>query len=207
MSTIFVFVAVWSLLLLVLLAVDYLANPNRGRFRPLGDLRRRNRKRRAADAEHRRDLEDVAVRSVLRDRYGRSSLRFGWNEEREASALVTDDEILTGGVASPTREADEANGDAVRAGVAEEQVAPVEDDVERSGDAPDPTSVRSRVWKKHAAAGAWDDANRERLADGRAPRRRNPLNGRIERAAVDVGSGTASWPGDAVDPYAEEAAS
>ena len=70
----------------------------------------------------------------------------------------------------------------------------------RSGAAPSAATIRTRVWKNHAA-GHWDAENAERLRAGRAPRRLNPITGANETAKVDIASGTAEWPGAATDPF------
>lgn len=71
------------------------------------------------------------------------------------------------------------------------------------GTEPNPTTVRNRVWKNHAALGAWDVENAERLKSGKPPRRHNPITGRDERGIVDADTGRATWGSEPVDPFAE----
>ena len=74
----------------------------------------------------------------------------------------------------------------------------------RHGRPPTAATVRSRVWKNHRDLGAWDPENLERLEAGRPPRRVNPITGDEETARVEIGTGVAEWPGEAVDPFAAE---
>ena len=72
------------------------------------------------------------------------------------------------------------------------------------GAVPTAATVRSRVWKNRADERVWGEANQARMRSGKPPRRRNPLNGRIEVATVDRGSATPRWRSVAVDPFASE---
>ncbi len=82
------------------------------------------------------------------------------------------------------------------------------------GEPPTPALIRERYWRNVAAtAGAvmFGDDNVDRMAAGRGPRRRNPRTGEVETMRLpDVGGASTSlpvpsWPGDAVDPFAEPA--
>ena len=215
MSAVVIFVVVWAVLILVWVGLDWLGNPSRGPFRPQkeradpGDGERRSQRRR-----DRRDRKDAAVRSVLRDRYGRSSLRLQWSDEDEAAAIDADDRALTHhhtaagleevAVASP-HEPVPPEPSASGWTVGDDPLAPT-----RQGTPPAAGTVRTRVWKNLARSAAetttvWDDDNAERMRAGKAPRRRNPITERIELASVDPETGGVSWPGEPVDPWADQA--
>lgn len=91
---IYSFVLGWVLLLAVLIALDWLGNPNRGTFRPKGDRPPRDRGTRRSERARRRLEEDAAVRASLRDAYGASSLRFSWTSEHERRARLLDDALV-----------------------------------------------------------------------------------------------------------------
>ena len=196
MSPVYAFVATWIVVLLVWLALDRLGNPNRGRFRPLGYRHRKRGSQRRLDRVRRRREDDAQVRSALRQRYGRSSLRLRWNDKIEERSVHADEQLL------------------VSAGVLTTVAPPSHDKPIRAwkrgadplaltlrGTPPAPSTVRARVWKNRASSGSWGDPNRERMRAGKAPRRDNPITGRAEFAVVDVKSGTGSWPDDAIDPF------
>lgn len=84
----------WIVLTAVLIALDWLGNPNRGSFRPKGDRPLRDRSMRKADRARRRLEADAAVRATLRDAYGASSMRLSWSGEQESDARVLDDALV-----------------------------------------------------------------------------------------------------------------
>lgn len=76
---------------------------------------------------------------------------------------------------------------------------------------PTPAVKAERFWKSVAASAAgshFDDDNTARMADGKAPRRRNPRTGHYEtmqlvglrRASLDSAV-RMKWPDDSVDPW------
>jgi hypothetical protein len=220
---IFSFVLGWVVLLAVLIALDWLGNPNRGAFRPKGDRPPSDRATRRTERVRRRLEDDASVRAALRDAYGASSLRFTWTSEHETRARQLDDALvvdeLHGAVDVTSREVASidrttAIGDPLPN--VDETDAADEDDARPArgwsiggdplsltarGTTPAPGTIRSRVWKNHGLGGAWSEQNRSLLAAGKAPRRVNPINGRHERAAVDVDTGRASWGSEPVDPF------
>lgn len=224
---IYSFVLGWVVLLAVLIALDWLGNPNRGTFRPKGDRTPRDRGARRSTRARRRLEEDAAVRAALRDAYGASSLRFTWTSEHERRARLLDDALVVeervGTVDVASREIDRIDrtlviGDPLpnlderideKPGNVTADPGPARgwntgDDPlapTARGSAPTPTTVRRRVWKNHADRGGWSAQNQTRLAAGKAPRRMNPLTGEQERAVVDLETGRASWGGDPVDPF------
>ena len=216
MSVVVVFVVVWAVLILVWVGLDWLGNPNRGPFNPQKERRDRGEgESRSERRRDRRDREDAAVRTVLRDRYGRSSLRLVWSEENEAAAIESDDDALSHhhtaagleAIAVGTRcEPDAEAAPPKRAGwtVGDDPLAPT-----HRGTSPAAGTVRTRVWKNLARAAQdsstpWGDENAERMRAGKAPRRSNPITGRIELAAVDPETARVSWPDEPVDPWAGE---
>jgi hypothetical protein len=70
------------------------------------------------------------------------------------------------------------------------------------GRQPTPATIRQRVWKNQAVEAGWSDDNRAALKAGKPPHRTNPITGRLERATVNVETGTPSWGGDLLDPFA-----
>lgn len=88
------FVLGWVVLIAVLIALDWLGNPNRGSFRPKGDRPPRDRQTRKAERTRRRLEEDASVRAALRDAYGASSLRLTWDREAEIRARELDDALI-----------------------------------------------------------------------------------------------------------------
>ncbi|MEZ5247400.1 MAG: hypothetical protein R2707_20095 [Acidimicrobiales bacterium] len=88
------FVLGWIVLLAVLIALDWLGNPNRGAFRPKGERPPNDRATRKAERARRRLEDDASVRAALRDAYGASSLRFTWTSEHETRARQLDDALV-----------------------------------------------------------------------------------------------------------------
>ena len=84
----------WIVLIAVLILLDWLANPNRGSFRPKGEHRPRDRRARREARARERLEDDASVRAALRDAYGASSLRLSWNEEKESEARGLDDSLV-----------------------------------------------------------------------------------------------------------------
>jgi hypothetical protein len=212
---IYSFVLGWVVLLAVLIALDWMGNPNRGTFRPKGERPPRDRAARKAERKRRRLEEDASVRAALRDAYGASSLRLTWTTEHESKARELDDALIV-----------DERADAVDVGSREVVTVdrtlvvgdPLPNVAERSrgwkvggdplsltakGDEPAAGTVRTRVWKNHGASGAWSEENRARLDAGKPPRRVNPITGRHEQAVVDVETGRASWGNEPTDPFGD----
>jgi len=91
---IYSFVLGWVVLLAVLIALDWLGNPNRGAFRPKGDRPPRDRLTRKAERSRRRLENDASVRAALRDAYGASSLRLTWTGDHESKVRQVDDALV-----------------------------------------------------------------------------------------------------------------
>jgi len=91
---IYSFVLGWVVLLAVLIALDWLGNPNRGSFRPKGDRAPRDRRTRRAERTRRRLENDASVRTALRDAYGASSLRLTWTGDHETRVRQVDDALV-----------------------------------------------------------------------------------------------------------------
>lgn len=77
---------------------------------------------------------------------------------------------------------------------------------------PTPAAKAERFWKsfaqRHGASSHFDAQTLALMADGKAPRRRNPRNGSIEsvelvglRAASDLGDVQMLWPDTSADPW------
>jgi hypothetical protein len=264
------FIVGWVLLIALLIALDWLGNPNRGGFRPKGERPARNRLKRKAERTRRRSENDAAVRTTLRDAYGASSLRLTWSGEQEDKSRQIDDSLVvvertgdvldatshevveldhTSAVGDPLPNLDEAEPVSPQAAVEttgeladELAVASSHDDAEGSAPPPpepepepepiasgpperpvgwavgvdphtlttkgiEPTAatIRTRVWKNHGTAGAWDGINRERLRTGKPPRRTNPITGSVECATVDPVTARASWGDEPIDPFGNQA--
>jgi hypothetical protein len=88
------FILGWVVLITVLIALDWLGNPNRGGFRPKGERPSRGRAARRAERRRRRLESDAAVRATLRDAYGASSLRLTWSGSQEDRARQVDDALV-----------------------------------------------------------------------------------------------------------------
>lgn len=226
---IYSFVLGWVVLIAVLIALDWLGNPNRGHFRPKGERKPRNRSVRKSQRRRRRLENDAAIRATLRDAYGASSLRLTWSGAQEDRARRVDDSLVVV----------EGHGDVLDA--ASHEVAVIDhtailgdvlpniDEMPREapgegkstdtqalgwtlgddplaltvkGTAPTPATIRSRVWKNLGMTGAWDTENLARLRAGKPPRRTNPITGRVERPTVDVDTGRATWGSEPLDPFA-----
>jgi len=222
------FILGWVALIVLLIALDWLGNPNRGAFRPKGDRPQRNHKTRKMERARRRLENDASVRASLRDAYGASSLRVTWTSEQEVSARRLDDALVidpaAGTVDVESREVTTIDrtiimGDPLP-NIDEEVVDPNEPDEQPTrgwniggdplsltlrGSEPTPGTIRARVWKNHGVSGAWSEENRALLSAGKAPRRTNPFTGRHERAIVDVDTGRATWGSEPVDPFGDEA--
>jgi len=222
-SITFAFVAVWVGAGAVWIILDWIGNPNRGAFRPAGRRGPRNLRQRLAARAHRRAEEDAAVRATLRERYGRSSLRLIWNDDRERRVAESDSQLIT----DPLRAADpieptladwplllDAEFDTVAApGPPEPESSPrstrgwkigIDPLVPtRSGASPTKATIRARVWKNLAAAGSLAPEQFERMRAGRPPRRTNLSTGKTETARVDLATGLPFWPGETSQAFAE----
>ncbi len=229
---VYTFVLVWVICGTVWLALDWLGNPNRGVFRPKreqieGTWRARRSVRRLKRAEG-----DAAVRSTLRDAYGASSLRALWNRKQEAEVLKADEHLVRGFPLPRKKrlwhsflpELDE-NDPVLR----RDNFLPTFDPehppglpmppqrgrwrpgldplmLSRSGATPVAATVRSRVWKNRAGEPVWGETNQSRMRSGKPPRRRNPVTGKTEVAAVDLATGLPFWRGHPVDPFSSACA-
>jgi hypothetical protein len=91
---IYSFVLGWVVLIAVLIALDWLGNPNRGAFRPKGERPPRDRLTRREERSRRRLENDASVRAALRDAYGASSLRLTWTGDHETRARQLDDALV-----------------------------------------------------------------------------------------------------------------
>jgi len=231
---VYTFIMAWVLSGLVWLTLDWLGNPNRGSFRPKGDQYFGTRRERRGARRLKRAEEDAAVRSTLRDAYGASSLRVFWNKRREAD-VIDADEMLVRGAPQPLRRRrwrrlsripeldtqtlplrldvvlptyDEAHPPALAMPLARGRWKTGGNPLmlNAKGGVPTAATVRSRVWKNRADEFVWGEANQARMHSGKPPRRRNPLDGRIEVATVDRDSATPNWRSVAVDPFASESA-
>jgi len=216
------FVSIWVIAMAVWIALDWLGNPNRGRFRPKGDQftgtwpeRREARRRQRAE-------DDAAVRATLRDAYGASSLRLGWNRRREAAAIDADEglvrpdprpipELPVLGVFSEAGvEPLLGTYDPDRSFVPEPAMPrgrwrtgehPLM--LSRAGKPPTAATVRSRVWKNHAGNPMWNHTNQNRMRAGKPPQRFNPLTGKLETAVVDLTTARPGWRGQLADPFVD----
>jgi len=88
------FVVAWVVAGAVWIVLDWLANPNRGGFKPTRDPRMRGFRARRAHRRLKKAEADAAVRATLRDAYGVSSLRAVWSRSREARTLVADNLLV-----------------------------------------------------------------------------------------------------------------
>lgn len=225
-SVIFLFVAVWAGAGAVWIILDWLGNPSRGSFRPTGRRRLGSHRSRQAERLRQRAEGDAAIRATLRDKYGQSSLRLTWNQQRELRSIEADSELITDPYHAARRLPDlefepvlleaefEDPESAPPFEPAAEVAVPVEkppptrwkrgDDVlvaTRNRARPPAATVRSRVWKNHSKRVGWGAANATRMAAGKPPRRFNPLSGKVETAKVDVGVGRPYWSDVAIDPF------
>ena len=89
------FVYAWAAVVLVWLILDWLGNPNRGRFRPQGPRKGRGVRGRARAWRAQRDHRDAEVRETLRAAYGKSSLRLTWSNIDETAATAHDEARLS----------------------------------------------------------------------------------------------------------------
>lgn len=224
---IFSFVWVWASAIVIWISLDWVGNPNRGRFRPNGEQVDGTRRERRTARIRQRAEDDAAVRSTLRDAYGSSSLRVTWNRAREAAAIEADEMLVRPDptvTASPEPtlwtslpwfrdefQADEPllgtwTGDPFVAHPAMPRGRWRRGDdpwmLSPTGRPPTAATVRSRVWKNHAESDAWGAANRDRMGRGRPPRRYNPITGVVEFGIVDLRSARPGWRDDPPDPFA-----
>jgi hypothetical protein len=220
------FVSVWVLSMIVWIVLDWAGNPNRGRFRPKGDRFEGTRVERREARRRQRAEDDAAIRATLRDAYGASSLRFAWNKQREAAAIDADEELVRPDPrplpAAPPRQPallgvfNEAGVEPLLGTFDPDRPFVVEAAMprgrwrrgsdplmlSRTGKPPSAATVRARVWKNHADASMWGPVNTDRMRNGKAPRRYNPLTGEAETAVVDLTTAQPGWKGELLDPFA-----
>lgn len=224
---IFSFVSVWAAAVIVWIVLDWIGNPNRGRFRPKGEQFEGTRSERREARIRQRAADDAAVRATLRDAYGASSLRVTWNRAREAAALEADEMMVRPDprVAPPPKPTlrthlpwfrDEFQADEPLLGTLSEEPFVAQPEMPRgrwqrgddplmlspAGKPPTAATVRSRVWKNHSGQSAWGPANTDRMKGGKPPRRYNPLTGAVELGVVDLRSARPGWKIDLPDPFA-----
>lgn len=226
-SITFLFVAVWVGVGSVWIILDWLSNPNRGAFRPVGRHTPRNLRTRWADRRRRRAQEDAAVRSTLRERYGRSSLRLFWSNRREEIAQAADSDLVTDPLMAAERPEPELHYEPLlfdadldpEAGPTPEPEPETEPEIDpttirgwrvgvhplaltRAGKTPTAATIRSRVWKNLADISSDIDTNTtQRLMAGKPPKRLNPSTGKTETAKVDLASALPYWPGETTDEF------
>jgi hypothetical protein len=94
-NTVRAFFVGWAAAVSVWLILDWLGNPNRGRFRAEGPLRSRGIRGRIVAWRVERDHHDAEVREALRATYGRSSLRLSWSNLDETTATAYDEAHLS----------------------------------------------------------------------------------------------------------------
>ncbi len=229
---IYTFVLAWVVAGSIWVVLDWLGNPSRGAFRPKGERfagtwsERRDARRRQAQED------DAAVRTTLRDAYGVSSLRVGWNRRREARVLESDDLLVRNRpVPAPKRKRRRfvrlpelrpeellATPEPVLGTYDESRPIQIPEPLSPRGRwrvgldplmlsadglSPKAATVRSRVWKNHAAEQLWGVENQKRMREGKPPRRTNPATGKIETASVDLISARPYWKSMAVDPFGD----
>lgn len=229
---IYTFVLAWVVAGGIWVVLDWLGNPSRGAFKPKGE-RYQGSWRERRDARRRKAQEDdAAIRTTLRDAYGISSLRVGWNRGRETRVLESDDLLVrTRLVPTPKRKRrlfvrlpelgpeellDPA--EPVLATYDESRPIAVPDPIlpqgrwrlgldplmrNAQGAAPKTATIRSRVWKNHSDEHHWGAENQDRMRAGKPPRRTNPATGKVEIASVDPVSARPYWRSAAVDPFAD----
>ena len=223
---VFSFVSVWVISMVVWIVLDWLGNPNRGRFRPKGDRFEGTRPERREARRRQRAEDDAAIRATLRDAYGASSLRLAWNKKREAAAIDADEELVRPDprpLPPRPRRLPALLGVFNEAGV-EPLLGTYDPDrpfvpepamprgrwqrgddplmLSRTGKPPSAATVRSRVWKNHADDAMWGTVNSDRMRNGKPPKRFNPVTGRSETAVVDLTTARPGWKGDLTDPFA-----
>lgn len=218
------FVTIWAVSMAVWIALDWLGNPNRGRFRPKGDRFEGTRVERREARRRQRAEDDAAIRATLRDAYGASSLRLAWNKQREEAVIGADDELVRPDprATAPARRRvllgvfNEAGVEPLLGTYDPDRPFVIEAamprgrwrrgrdplTLSRTGKPPSATTVRSRVWKNHADDAMWGEVNQDRMRNGKPPRRYNPVTGRSESAVVDLTTAQPGWKGDFVDPFA-----
>jgi len=223
-SITFLFVAVWVGVGSVWILLDWLGNPNRGTFRPAGRRTPRNLRDRWVDHRVQRDRENAAVRSTLREKYGRSSLRLFWNDRREDQAQAADSEQVTDPLLASDPPEPELQYEPLLlvADLSDDQrCAEPEPEPEldpttirgwkvgvhplaltRAGKVPTAATIRSRVWKNLAdISSEIDPDTTQRLMAGKPPKRRNPSTGKTETAKVDLDAALPHWPGETADKF------
>ena len=229
---IYTFVLAWVVAGTIWVVLDWLGNPSRGPFRPKGE-RYEGTWRERRDARRRKAQEDdAAVRTTLRDAYGVSSLRVGWNRNRETRVLESDDLLVRKPPAPPPKRRRRrfvrlpelrpeellAPAEPVLATYDESRPVTIPEPIlprgrwrtgldplmlSADGDAPKPATIRSRVWKNHSHEHHWGPENQERMRTGKPPRRTNPATGKVETASVDLVSARPYWKSSAIDPFSE----
>ncbi len=210
-SVTWVFVVVWLGVGTAWLILDWLGNPNRGAFRPAKNRKPQPFRNGRAIWRRRRAEGDAAIRTTLRDRYGRSSLRIMWTQDREQRSIDADAELIT----NPLHVADPV--------LPEEQILLFESlllDAQfdppqqqgwtvgtdpfiltRAGNQPSKAIIRARVWKNLAAGHNWECENGQRMRSGKPPRRVNADSGKSETARVDLAVGLPFWTGESTDQF------
>ena len=221
------FVSAWAIAAGVWVVLDWMSNPNRGRFRPKRDVvegtfAQRRAARRRARAEH-----DAAVRATLRDAYGASSIRFTWDRRQESDILEADDALVrpspygtppkpppdvhlgelteepTGGI-EPLLSTFDPDSEFVIRGARPQGRWKLGEDprmLNRSGKVPSASTIRSRLWKNHSTDVVWGDTNQARMRSGKPAQRWNPLTGQTETATADPIAAAVAWRDSAVDPF------
>ncbi len=215
------FFVIWITAVVVWLVLDWLGNPNRGRFRPKGTRINGTWRERYAAYRLKRAEEDAAIRSTLRDAYGASSLRLSWTKDHETAVLNADEQLVRPDPrARPEVEPrrlprllgffrdDSHDNEPLLATYDPNPPVPASRGrwrlggdpfmASNTGKPPSAATIRSRAWKNLSADEKWGADNQERMRAGKPPRRLNPNTDKIENAAIDLSTAEPFWRSDRV---------
>ncbi len=197
-----VFAGSWIVAAAIWMLLDWAARPKHARFRPKGDRIHRGVFSYRHFRKVRRAEENEEVRLRLEQRYGRPTLAL--RSKRQTRVLARHDRhvsgigrgtitaqnpgssdltpALAGGLAMPTAASDTANSD-----------------TDNSGDTAAPLTEPVYWNELRDRAMGFDGENQERLANGEAPVRYNPVFHEDETMTYD--GTTSAWPSHTVDPF------
>lgn len=197
-----IFAGSWIVAAAIWMLLDWAARPKHARFRPKGDRVHRGPLSYRHFRQVRRAEENEEIRLRVEQRFGRPTLAL--RQKRRSRVLARHDRMVTGIADSEASAA--LAPDPAMAGLAlgtHGSSDALSDDGVVESDGGSAITSEPVYWAElRDRAMGFDGENTERLTNGEAPARYNPILKTDEVMSFD--GTTAEWPSHAVDPFDTE---